>query len=396
MIYRKHAKSGDEISSLGFGCMRLPRKAGGLDFERSKELIHYAIDNGVNYFDTAYLYYGNEELLGKIITGGLRQKVFIATKLPVIRVSSKKDFDKFLEIQLKNLKTDYIDYYLLHMLVSFDQFKRLSGYGIEEWAGKQKELGKIRNFGFSFHGTTESFKNIIDAHNWDLCLMQHNYIDEYFQAGSAGLEHANKKGVPVAVMEPLRGGMLADKLPTEAKELFYKADDSLSPAEWGIKYVLSKSEVNVVLSGMNEIEQLKQNIALASSIKPVGISEEDKAVYKKACDIIRGNIKVNCTGCGYCMPCPHGVDIPGSFSYYNNSSLVGRMRAAAHYIYTVGVAPKSTMYASKCKRCGKCETHCPQNIAIMDELQNVKKALEPAGSHILASAIRAFTQKDKK
>ncbi|MCL2771880.1 MAG: aldo/keto reductase [Oscillospiraceae bacterium] len=391
MLYRENQRNGDKLSQLGFGCMRLPRKGVGIDISRSADMVHSAIEKGVNYFDTAYVYPGSENALGQILSGGWREKVNIATKMPLFLVRSANDFDKFFSQQLEHLKTGFIDYYLLHMLTDFEYFDKLRSLGIEDWIKKEKASGRIRNMGFSFHGRYDSFAKIIDAYDWDFCMIQYNYLDENHQAGTAGLKYANSKNLPVIIMEPLRGGKLAAGLPDEAMREFRAVNNDRTPADWGLRWVWNHPEATVVLSGMNSETQCEQNIATASEVAANSMTEEESEAVKKVTAIMKSKIKINCTGCGYCMPCPHSVDIPGTFSSYSNSYIFDRMHIITNYMMTTGVLAEKPGFASQCKKCGKCEKHCPQNIKIMDELENASKYLEPFWVKAAAKVMRRFT-----
>jgi len=392
MIYRENQKNGEKLSQLGFGCMRFPRKkTGAIDIQRSADMIHSAIENGVNYFDTAYIYLGHEAALGQILSGGWREKINIATKMPLFLVRSEKDFDKFFEQQLERLKTDYIDYYLLHMLTDYEYYDKIRSLGIDNWIEKEKKNGRIKNIGFSFHGKYDSFTKIIDAYDWDFCMMQYNYLDENHQAGTAGLKYANSKGLPVIIMEPLRGGKLASGLPDKALKEFNAVDKDRQPADWGLRWIWDHPEVNVVLSGMSSKEQTEQNIKTACEAIPNGMSEKEFNAVKKVVDIMKANIRVNCTGCGYCMPCPMNVDIPEAFSRYNEGALLSRFHIIKNYMMSAGVLAEKPHFSSQCKKCGKCEKHCPQNIQIMNELEKAAKYLEPFWVKGAAKVMRKFT-----
>ena len=392
MIYRENPKNGDKLSQLGFGCMRLPRKGTSIDMAASTKMIHSAIENGVNYFDTAYIYPGSEVALGQILSGEWRKKVYIATKLPVIITRTAEDIDKYFNKQLERLNTDYIDYYLTHMLTRLADFEKIKNFGIEDWIAKQKNNGKIRNIGFSFHGTKEEFKKIVDAYDWDFCLIQFNYLDENHQAGLEGLRYAHAKGMPVMIMEPLRGGKLANGLPQKALKEFHAVDSSRSAADWGLRWVWNHPEVTLLLSGMNTQTQIDENIRLASEVNPLSLTDKDLDAYKKVYNCMRESIKVNCTSCGYCIPCPAGINIPNVFSNYNEYFMEKRMETLGQYMVSTGISPENPAYASLCKRCGKCEKHCPQNIKIMDTLQDAVKVLEPFWLKPIAKLARRFTK----
>ena len=280
----RKTNNGDEISALGFGAMRLPTKNGRIDKERAKEQIYYAIDNGVNFIDTAYIYGSSESFLGEILQGGYREKVKLCTKLPALFVKKYEDIEKYLELQLKKLQTDYIDYYLIHG-ISKSTFKNLKELGALEFLEDAKAKGKIRNIGFSFHDNINSFKEIVDAYDWDACLIQYNYLDEYNQAGTEGLKYAHSKGVSVFVMEPLKGGLLAGKVPEETLQIWGKSEVKRSPADWALRWVLNHPEVVCVLSGMGEEEHIKENIKVANETLPNTFTEDELELYDEVKEV---------------------------------------------------------------------------------------------------------------
>ena len=389
MNYRTD-KYQNKLSALGFGCMRFPRKNGKTDMEKTERLIVTAIESGVNYFDTAYIYPGSEAALGEILEkNDLRSKVCITTKLPHYLIKTKESLEKIFNEELKRLKTDHIDYYLMHMLTDTAAWERLKALGIEEWIEEKKASGRIRQIGFSYHGNSESFKKLVDAYNWDMCMIQYNYMDENSQAGKAGLKYASSKGLPVMIMEPLRGGRLASDLPDEAKKIFSSHPKKHTPAQWSFKWLWDQPEVTVVLSGMNNDEVLKDNISTASSSGTGDLSEEDREMLRRVTDVINAKMKVGCTGCGYCMPCPQNVDIPGTFAAYNRRFTEGKLRALTDYFMCTALR-KNSSCASNCVQCGKCERHCPQNIPIRKELANAEKELEGALFTIAKKAAKLF------
>ena len=389
MNYRTD-KYQNKLSALGFGCMRFPRKNGKTDMEKTERLIVTAIESGVNYFDTAYIYPGSEAALGEILEkNDLRSKVCITTKLPHYLIKTKESLEKIFNEELKRLKTDHIDYYLMHMLTDTATWERLKALGIEEWIEEKKASGRIRQIGFSYHGNSESFKKLVDAYNWDMCMIQYNYMDENSQAGKAGLKYASSKGLPVMIMEPLRGGRLASDLPDEAKKIFSSHPKKHTPAQWSFKWLWDQPEVTVVLSGMNNDEVLKDNISTASSSGTGDLSEEDREMLRRVTDVINAKMKVGCTGCGYCMPCPQNVDIPGTFAAYNRRFTEGKLRALTDYFMCTALR-KNSSCASNCVQCGKCERHCPQNIPIRKELANAEKELEGALFTIAKKAAKLF------
>lgn len=368
-------KSKNELSILGFGCMRFPTSGQLIDETKSREMLLYAVSNGVNYFDTAYIYHfgQSEKFLGKFISQeNLRSKVYIATKLPHYLVKSADDIEKIFKKQTSRLQTDYIDYYLMHMLGDIENWNRLCSFGIERWIQVKKEEGQIKNIGFSFHGHRDQFKNILNSYNWDFAQIQYNYLDENNQAGITGLMAAHDKGMGVIIMEPLRGGRLVNQLPPEVEELW--RGTGKSAAEQALNWVWNHSEVTLLLSGMNTMQQVKQNIRFASQALPGMLTQEELALFQKARAIINEKGRVPCTGCGYCMPCPHGVDIPTCFSCYNG--FFNFNTKMWKYVQATGAFTKSPAYASLCVKCGKCEKHCPQNIPIRERLKDVSNTLE--------------------
>ncbi|MBO5364194.1 MAG: aldo/keto reductase [Clostridia bacterium] len=375
MQYRIDPKTGNRLSVLGYGCMRFTRKGKNIDQEKAEKEMAYAIEQGVNYFDTAYIYPGNEVAVGKFLAKGYRDKVYLATKLPHYLVKSIEDADRIFEEELKRLQTDHIDYYLMHMLTDVKSWQRLCEMGMVEWIQKRKEAGQIRQLGFSYHGGTPGFLEVLDAYDWDFCQIQFNYMDEYTQGGVPGIRRAAEKGIPVIIMEPLRGGRLAGGLPEGAKKVFKKAKGNRSPVEWGLRWIWNHPEVTTVLSGMNDMSQVEENIRIASDAKAGSLTEEEFAVFEKAKQEINKAIKVGCTGCGYCMPCPQGVDIPVCFRCYNVRFSDGWFNGLREYFMCTTLRAKKTN-ASLCVGCGKCEKHCPQAIPIRKELENVKATME--------------------
>ena len=378
MNYRTNQKNGDELSILGFGCMRLPVKAGIIDEARAIKMIRDSIEKGVNYFDTAYIYHGgqSESLLGKALQDGYRPRVKIATKLPPYMVKKLNNAKKIMLTQLEKLHTDYIDYYLLHMLTDKAMYDKMASLGVMEWLEELKAKGTIRNIGFSFHGSRRDFEMIVKAYPWDFCQIQYNYLDENNQATVSGLKLAHSLGIPVIVMEPLRGGKLVNNLPGDVLKTFKSFHPEWTPAEWGLRWIWNHKEVNVVLSGMSIEDQVNENIRIASDAASDSLSEDELKVFGEVKSIMNEKIKVPCTGCGYCMPCPCGVDIPGCFSNYNDKFLLGEKLNRWKYAQTLGVLSEKPAFASKCIECGKCEPQCPQNIEIRKELKSVARVME--------------------
>ncbi len=378
MLTRINQKNGEELSILGFGCMRFPTRAGGIDEPRAIKMIHNAIEKGVNYFDTAYIYHGgkSESLLGKALVGGFREKVKIATKLPPFMVKNLDNAKKIFNTQLERLQTDYIDYYLLHMLTDKAGFDRLADMGVLKWIEELKAKGTIKNIGFSFHGAKNEFEQILKAYPWEFCQIQYNYMDENNQATKDGLILANEMGIPVIVMEPLRGGKLVTNLPEDVKKAFAECNRDRSPAEWALRWIWNHPQVNVVLSGMSDESQVEDNIRIASEARANSLTAEELGVFDKVKRILHERTKIPCTACGYCMPCPAGVDIPGCFSHYNDKYLIRDKGIRFQYYRNLGAVAAQPSYASQCKDCGKCESHCPQKISIRSELKTVSKEME--------------------
>ncbi len=389
MQYRKD-RNGNDLSILGYGCMRFTRKGGGIDIAKAEREILAAWRAGVNYFDTAYLYPGSEAAVGEILErNGLREKVHIATKLPQYLIGSRAAADRIFQEELTRLRTDYVDYYLMHHLTDAAMWEKLKKAGIPDWIREKKESGAIRNIGFSYHGNTENFLKILRDYDWDLCQIQYNYLDETAQAGREGLRAAAARGVPVVIMEPLRGGKLVNMLPEKAKNAMAKSGRGWSAAEWGLRWLYDQPEVTVVLSGMNSLEMVEANCRTASEAREHSLTAADFDTLESVKRAIMEKEKVGCTGCRYCMPCPKGVDIPGIFRCYNAMFTESKSEGRFQFIQTVGLTKESAL-ASECVRCGKCEQHCPQGIPIRDKLQEADRALRPLPYRIAISAARAF------
>ncbi len=370
-------KQRNGISILGYGCMRFTRSGNTLDFDKADREFMRAVELGVNYFDTAYIYPGNEDLVGRIIEkNGIRDKINLATKLPQYMINSRSAIDKYFAEELKRLRTDYVDYYLMHHMTDYAQWEKLKALGIEEWLAEKKASGQIRNVGFSFHGDTNTFKKILNAYDWDSCLVQYNYLDEHTQAGRTGVEAAAAKGLKVFIMEPLRGGKLVDLLPEKAKKEIAEEHHGRSPAEWAFRWLWNQPEITCVLSGMNSIDMIEENCRIASEVEAGEFGTEEKEFIAKIRNYIIESTKVNCTGCRYCMPCPKGVDIPAIFSCYNHMYSENKNSGRLEYFQTVAlrITPAD---ASLCVKCGKCEQHCPQSIPIREKLVEADKHLRP-------------------
>ncbi len=395
MKYRQD-KNGNPLSILGFGCMRFTRKGSGIDIDKAQQEIEKAIELGVNYFDTAYIYPGSEACLGEILERtGLRDKVNIATKLPQYLISSRKGIDRYFEEELARLRTDHVDYYLMHMLTDIAAFERLKALGIEEWVAEKKKSGQIRQIGFSFHGNTAMFLKILDAYDWDFCQIQYNYMDEVSQAGREGLMAAAKKGVPVIIMEPLRGGKLVSLLPESAKSMIAQDKKKRTAAELAFRWLWDQPEVTCVLSGMNSLDMVEENCRIADSAQAGEFTEEDFALINGIKDRINERLKVGCTGCGYCMPCPQGVDIPGAFRCYNEMYMEKKGVGRREYAQVIGLR-KEPAFPSQCIGCGRCEKHCPQHISIIEELKKADRALRPLPYKIGIALGRRFVNRKAK
>ena len=375
MKYRKD-KYSNEISALGFGCMRFQRSGGSIDMAEAERELMAAIDAGVNYFDTAYIYPGSEAAIGEIFAkNNVRDKIYIATKLPHYLIKSREGMERLFKEHLKRLKTDYIDYYLMHMLTDVQTWEKLKKLGILEFLEEKKKSGAIRQIGFSYHGNSDMFCKLVDAYDWDFCQIQYNYMDEHSQAGRRGLQYAHRKGIPVIIMEPLRGGKLVNRLPQKALDVFENHPVKRTPAQWAFRWLWDQKEVTCVLSGMNSMEMLRDNVQTASETQIGELGEQDQQMLKQVVAAINAGMKVGCTGCGYCMPCPKGVDIPGAFAAYNRLASEGKFAGLKEH-FMCSAARQDSTAAYNCIGCGKCESHCPQGIQIRQELKNVKKSLE--------------------
>lgn len=390
MQYRND-RNGNPISLIGYGCMRFSKKGGAIDLEKAEKEIMRAYELGINYYDTAYTYPGSEEALGKILEkNNIRKNVKIATKLPQYLVKNSGQIDKYFEEELKRLRTDYIDYYLMHMFTDIKNWENLENLGIVDWIKRKKEEGAIKNLGFSFHGDTEMFLKILDSYDWDFCQIQYNYVDEHTQAGRRGLEAAAAKGIPVIIMEPLRGGKLVNLLPDDAKKLIKNHEHGWSAAEWGLRWLWNQKEVTCVLSGMNSVEMVEENVRIASDVTEGSLTEDDFKVYEEIKRIIGLKEKVGCTGCAYCMPCPKGVDIPGTFACYNKMYSEGKSEGRFEYARNIGMRA-TPGFATQCVECGACEKHCPQHIEIRKKLKEADKALRPLPYKAATAILRKFT-----
>ena len=375
MRYREGA-GGDRLSVLGYGCMRFTRKGGGIDLDKAERELMAAIEGGVNYLDTAYIYPGSEAAVGKILEkNNCRDRVYLATKLPQYLIKSRAGIEKTFQEELSRLRTDHIDYYLMHMITDVASWEKLERLGIREWIAEKKAKGQIRHIGFSFHGNTDMFLKVLAAYDWEFCQIQYNYMDETSQAGRRGLQAARERGIPVMIMEPLRGGRLVNLLPEPARARIAAHPRGYSAAEWAFQWLWDQPGVTCVLSGMNSLEMIEENLRAADRAEAWSFTAEDFALIEDLRREINGKIRVGCTGCGYCMPCPQGVDIPGSFRCLNELAIEGKRKAEKEY-WQVTAVKKTPGSASRCIGCGKCERHCPQQIEIRKMLREAAKELE--------------------
>ncbi len=373
MLYRRMNKVASDLSILGFGCMRLPvKKDGNIDEKQATEMLRYAIDHGVNYVDTAYPYHNGESepFVGRALQGGYREKVNLATKLPSWLIKSRADMDRYLDEQLKRLQTDHIDFYLVHGLQK-PFWENLRSLGVTNFLDEAIADGRIKYAGFSFHDELALFKEIVDAYDWTFCQIQYNFMDEQNQAGTEGLRYAADRGLGIVIMEPLRGGMLTREIPA-INQIWGKASVQRSLSEWALRWVWNHPETTVVLSGMSSFEQVEQNVAYAESGFPNSLSQEELNLFREAETEYKKRIKVPCTGCRYCMPCPSNVSIPECFEMYNQGCMFDAPDAASvNYGFLGGMLSGSPGFASQCQECGDCEEKCPQGIPIREQLKKV-------------------------
>ncbi|MGA2081317.1 MAG: aldo/keto reductase [Holophaga sp.] len=378
MRYRSFPRvPGLPVSVLGFGCMRLPVVGGDLkqiDEEPARALLRQGIDRGINYVDTAYPYHGgqSEPFVGRALKDGYRDKVLLATKLPVWLVQTEADWERLLDEQLQRLDTDHIDFYLLHALgaARWETVLRLRGLLAMERALAD---GRIRHLGFSFHDALQVFKPIVDGYDWEFCQIQFNFMDEYYQAGLEGLDYAAARGVGVIAMEPLRGGTLAAEQPPDVQRTWARSPVSRTAAAWALQWVWDHPGVVTALSGMNADVQLQENLAAAAGARPGGLMTEELALVDEVREFYAARIRVPCTTCGYCAPCPNGVAIPETFASYNTGSMFGNWKAAA-FAYGAFVAGPGHG-GDKCEECGACEPKCPQQIDIPARLKEAHEVL---------------------
>ncbi|NLG98743.1 MAG: aldo/keto reductase [Chloroflexi bacterium] len=376
MQYRKFGKLDWQVSALGFGCMRLPileGKSGNINQSEAARMIHYAIDQGVNYIDTAYGYHEkmSEVMVGKALQGGYRQKVRLATKLPVWLVEESADFDKLLNEQLGKLQTDYVDFYLFHAM-NRNSWEKVLRLNLLERAEAAVADGRVRHIGFSFHDTLDVFKEMIDGYDkWDFCQIQYNYVDVENQAGTAGLKYAASKGLAVVIMEPLLGGKLARDIPA-LEPIWNSAPEKRTPADWALQWLWNQPEVSVVLSGMSTMQQVEENIASASASGVGSLSPEAVEMINTVRETLNTLSPIPCTKCEYCLPCPNGVNIPRNFAVYNEGAMYHDHESARN---TYKNWVKEEENASHCLQCQECESKCPQKIAISDWMPVIDEVL---------------------
>jgi predicted aldo/keto reductase-like oxidoreductase len=377
MQYVEFPKLGINVSRFGMGCMRFPKTKNEdgqeiIDEQEAIKMIKHAVDNGVNYFDTAYAYGGSEEVLGKALSGGLRKKVFIATKSPVYKIKEEGEFDSFFKEELERLQTDHIDFYLLHGL-NKESWKKVKKLKLLNKLDTLKNYGKIKYASFSFHDNLETFKEIIDSYSWDMCQIQLNFMQEDFQAGVKGLKYAASKGIGVVIMEPLQGGLLAESIPEDIIKAWDSSGIRRTPAEWGFRWISDFPEATVILSGVSSMKQLKEDIGIFEKDLTGALTDKELKVYERIKGIYKENLKVKCTGCRYCMPCPSGVNIPTVFRFYNNTYL-GNDTARWKKPYKSWLCANEAD-ASQCSECGQCEEVCPQQIEIIEKLKDAHEHL---------------------
>ena len=396
MQYRTMKHSGDTVSVLGYGCMRLPEKSGRIDEDRAARQLLSAIERGVNYIDTAMPYHmgASEPFLGRALQGGYREKVKLATKMPHWNVHTREDMDMFLAAQLDNLRTDHIDYYLVHNLQA-SSWKKLKDRGIADFIRSALQDGRIRNIGFSYHGGKQDFRAIVDDYAWQFCQLQINYLDSDSQAGLEGMRYAASKGMDVIAMEPLRGGALARAAAPRIQAIWDEAPVRRSPAEWALRWVWNLPEVTLALSGMNEEAHIDENLRIAADALPGSLTARELEIVDRAGAAYRQSLKVGCTGCRYCMPCPSGVQIPAAFEAYNDAFLGGpKGMGTPRLRYIVGVGGYFTGnapgFASQCTSCNRCVTACPQHIAIPAHMKEIAGKFEGPTTPIIVLGIKGF------
>ena len=383
MRYRKLGKTDLEASILGFGAMRLPMVGdpGGLagfdpkipiDEARADKMVQYALDKGVNYFDTAYGYHGgkSETYIGKVLHP-VRSKVLIASKLPVWNIQKPEDFERIFTEQLNKLQTDYLDVYLVHGINTL-HWEKMKQYGVLEFLDKIKADGRIRVAGFSFHDEIKVFKQIIDSYDWDVTQIQYNYYDQDYQAGREGMRYAAERNIGVVIMEPMRGGKLVNRIPDEVQKIWDGAAVKRTPAEWAMRWIWNHPEAAVVLTGSSSLEQIRENIDIIRDAEPNSLTADELELFDRARSFFRSKLKVDCTSCAYCMPCPNGVDIPSNFQLYNEIFLFDDNEFSPFFYNNMMGKEQQGV---NCVECGVCMEKCPQKIDIVTELREVVKTM---------------------
>ena len=380
MQHRKFKKLGFDASILGFGCMRLPLIPGAegsqpdtskIDEVKAIRMIRHAIDNGVNYIDTAYPYHrGNSEIVvGKALKDGYREKVKLATKLPVWRLKAKEDFDKLLDEQLKKLQTNHIDVYLMHAL-NKERWNTIKDLDVLDSLKKAIESGKVKNAGFSFHEDISFFRTILDSFDWGMCQIQYNYMED--REWEQQIKYVHSKGIAIVVMEPLLGGKLANNPPAEVAKVWKESGYDRSPVEWAFKWIFNHPEITLALSGMSDMKQVVENLKIAGNSMPNALSENELNIIDKVRDLYSSMTKVKCTGCKYCVPCPNNVSIPEIFACYNEAAIYNTHQESAKEYTDL---KKASRDASLCIECGKCEEVCPQKLPIIKHLKEAHESL---------------------
>lgn len=380
MLYREMGKTGEKVSILGFGCMHFPTdgREDHIDRKKASALLDFALKSGVNYLDTAYTYHatsssagGDSELfLGEYLSqNSRREEVYLQTKLPVWLVEKREDMDRCLDLQLKRLQTDSIDFYLLHS-VKVRNWSLMEDMGVLDFLDSAVADGRIKYTGFSSHDNVELFKDVADSYSWDMCLIQYNYLDENVQAGREGLKFAAERDISVAVMEPLKGGVLANHVPLEVQEIWDRAPVKRSPAEWSFRYLWNHPEITSVFSGMNSMKHLVENVFTALDGEAQSLTAEELGLMDEVKQAYQGKIAVECSGCDYCLPCPNGVNIPQCFSYLNQASMLDdptNVHTQYHFML------KDEEKADNCTKCGVCEELCTQKIPVREKMKLVRE-----------------------
>lgn len=378
MQYRQFGKTGVKVSAFGMGCMRMPTYTDGegqvkVDRPKAVAMIRRAAEGGVNYFDTAYVYHNeeSESVVGEALSGELRKKVMIATKLPMWKITCEDDLEAIFNEELRRLNTDYIDVYLLHSL-NAGSIETIKKYHVLEFLDRKKAEGKIRFAAFSFHDKLEAFKRLVDLYDFDMCQIQLNILDINEQATAEGMRYAAEKGMAVVIMEPLRGGTLAT-VPDEVAKLYNEMPVKRSPAEWGFRFMYNFPQVSVILSGVSTMEQLEDNLRIFDGAEAGSCSTEEEELFIKVREAYDARIRVRCTDCKYCQPCPQGVEIPKIFSQYNDLAVFDHVEGnRKRYAKLI----EGQADAARCVECGACEAICPQHIAIIEKLKEARAHLE--------------------